>query len=212
MNKSEDKTMGFYNKYILPKIINAGCGTKPIRKQREKVLPLCKGIVLEIGCGSGLNFSFYEENNIDKLYALEPDKEMLRQAESVVKEVNFPITFLETGAEKIPLEDDSIDTALLTYTLCTIPDPLAALLEIRRVLKKGGKLVFCEHGMAPENNVKKMQNFINSFWPIFVGGCNLNRDIPSLIKDAGFLVDNLETMYLPKTPKWFGYNYWGSAS
>ena len=204
--------MGFYNKYILPKIINAGCGTKPIRKQREKVLPLCKGIVLEIGCGSGLNFSFYEENNIDKLYALEPDKEMLRQALSVVKEVNFPITFLETGAEKIPLEDDSIDTALLTYTLCTIPDPLAALLEIRRVLKKGGKLVFCEHGMAPENNVKKMQNFINSFWPIFVGGCNLNRDIPSLIKDAGFLVDNLETMYLPKTPKWFGYNYWGSAS
>ena len=204
--------MGFYNKYILPKIINAGCGTKPIRKQREKVLPLCKGIVLEIGCGSGLNFSFYEENNLDKLYALEPDKEMLRQAESVVKEVNFPITFLETGAEKIPLEDDSIDTALLTYTLCTIPDPLAALLEIRRVLKKGGKLVFCEHGMAPENNVKKMQNFINSFWPIFVGGCNLNRDIPSLIKDAGFLVDNLETMYLPKTPKWFGYNYWGSAS
>ena len=204
--------MGFYNKYILPKIINAGCGTKPIRKQREKVLPLCKGIVLEIGCGSGLNFSFYEENNIDKLYALEPDKEMLRQAESVVKEVNFPITFLETGAEKIPLEDDSIDTALLTYTLCTIPDPLAALLEIRRVLKKGGKLVFCEHGMAPENNLKKMQNFINSFLPIFVGGCNLNRDIPSLIKDAGFLVDNLETMYLPKTPKWFGYNYWGSAS
>ena len=204
--------MGFYNKYILPKIINAGCGTKPIRKQREKVLPLCKGIVLEIGCGSGLNFSFYEENNIDKLYALEPDKEMLRQAKSVVKEVNFPITFLETGAEKIPLEDDSIDTALLTYTLCTIPDPLAALLEIRRVLKKGGKLVFCEHGMAHENNVKKMQNFINSFWPIFVGGCNLNRDIPSLIKDAGFLVDNLETMYLPKTPKWFGYNYWGSAS
>ena len=137
---------------------------------------------------------------------------MLRQAESVVKEVNFPITFLETGAEKIPLEDDSIDTALLTYTLCTIPDPLAALLEIRRVLKKGGKLVFCEHGMAPENNVKKMQNFINSFWPIFVGGCNLNRDIPSLLNDAGFLVDNLETMYLPKTPKWFGYNYWGSAS
>jgi len=204
--------MGFYNKYILPKIINAGCGTKPIRKQREKVLPLCKGIVLEIGCGSGLNFSFYEENNIHKLYALEPNKEMLRQAESVVKEVSFPITFLETGAEKIPLEDDSIDTALLTYTLCTIPDPLAALLEIRRVLKKGGKLVFCEHGMAPENNVKKMQNFINSFWPIFVGGCNLNRDIPSLIKDAGFLVDNLETMYLPKTPKWFGYNYWGSAS
>ena len=203
--------MGFYNKYILPKIINAGCGTKPIRKQREKVLPLCKGIVLEIGCGSGLNFSFYEENNIDKLYALEPDKEMLRQAESVVKEVNFPITFLETGAEKIPLEDDSIDTALLTYTLCTIPDPLAALLEIRRVLKKGGKLVFCEHGMAPENNVKKMQNFINSFF-LFVGGCNLNRDIPSLIKEAGFLVDNLETMYLPKTPKWFGYNYWGSAS
>ena len=160
--------MGFYNKYILPKIINAGCGTKPIRKQREKVLPLCKGIVLEIGCGSGLNFSFYEENNIDKLYALEPDKEMLRQAESVVKEVNFPITFLETGAEKIPLEDDSIDTALLTYTLCTIPDPLAALLEIRRVLKKGGKLVFCEHGMAPENNVKKCKTLLILFFFLLV--------------------------------------------
>ena len=168
--------------------------------------------MLEIGCGSGLNFAFYDENKVDKLYALEPDQEMLRQAGLLVKDVNFPITFLETGAEKIPLADGSVDTALLTYTLCTIPDPLAALREIRRVLKKGGTLVFCEHGMAPENNVRKMQNFINSFWPIFVGGCNLNRDIPNLLKETGFSVDNLETMYLPKTPKWFGYNFWGTAS
>ena len=137
---------------------------------------------------------------------------MLRQAGLLVTDVNFPITFLETGAEKIPLENGSVDTALLTYTLCSIPDPLAALLEIRRVLKEGGTLVFCEHGMAPENNVKKMQNFINFFWPIFQGGCNLNRDIPTLLKETGFSVDNLETMYLPKTPKWFGYNYWGTAS
>ena len=204
--------MGLYNKYVLPKMINAGCGTKPIKKQREKVLPLCNGIVLEIGCGSGLNFAFYDENKVEKLYALEPDKEMLRQAGLLVKDVNFPITFLETGAEKIPLENGSVDTALLTYTLCSIPDPLAALREIRRVLKEGGTLVFCEHGMAPENNVKKMQNFINFFWPIFQGGCNLNRDIPNLLKETGFSVDNLETMYLPKAPKWLGYNYWGTAS
>ena len=193
-------------------MINAACGTKPIKKQREKVLPLCNGTVLEIGCGSGLNFAFYDENKVDKLYALEPDEEMLRQAGLLVKDVNFPITFLETGAEKIPLADDSVDTALLTYTLCTILYSFAVLREIRKVLKKGGTLVFCEHGMAPENSVKKIQNFINSFWPIFVGGCNLNRDIPNLLKETGVSVDNLATMYLPKTPKWFVYNYWGTAS
>ena len=204
--------MRLYNKYVLPRMINAACGTKPIKKQREKVLPLCNGTVLEIGCGSGLNFAFYDENKVDKLYALEPDEEMLRQAGLLVKDVNFPITFLETGAEKIPLADDSVDTALLTYTLCTILYSFAVLREIRKVLKKGGTLVFCEHGMAPENSVKKIQNFINSFWPIFVGGCNLNRDIPNLLKETGFSVDNLETMYLPKTPKWFVYNYWGTAS
>ncbi len=161
--------MKLYNKYILPKIINAGCGTKPIKKQREKVLPLCNGTVLEIGCGSGLNFAFYDENKVDKLYALEPDEEMLRQAGLLVKDVNFPITFLETGAEKIPLADGSVDTALLTYTLCTIPDPLAALLEIRRVLKKGGTLVFCEHGMAPENNVRKNAKLYQLFLANFCG-------------------------------------------
>ena len=203
--------MSFYNKYILPKVLNCACASKPINYQRDKIVPLAEGVVLDIGIGSGLNIPFYNKTKIKQLYGLDPSKELLDIAKSVAKKENLEIEFLECGAESIPLPDKSIDTVLVTYTLCTIPDVALSNSEIIRVLKDDGKLLFCEHGLAPDKNIAKWQKRINPLWSKIAGGCNLNRDIPNLISSSGFKISNMEEMYLPSTPKFAGYNYWGVA-
>ena len=203
--------MSLYSKYILPKVLDFCCATKPIRKQREKVVPLCKGIVLEIGSGSGLNFPYYKTNKVKKIFALEPDKEMIELARQETKKSSIEITFLQEYAERISLKDNSVDTILLTYSLCTIPDPISALKEMKRVLRSNGCLVYCEHGMAPESSIRKWQNRLNPINSYFSGGCNLNRNITRLITESGFKIQKSETMYLPGTTKLVGYNYWGTA-
>jgi len=203
--------LGFYDKYILPKFLNCACGTKPINYQREKIVPLAKGIVLDIGIGSGLNIPFYNKSNIDRLYGLDPSEELLKIAKPIAKKNELEIEFLQCGAEAIPLPDQSIDTVLITYTMCTIPDIKLSNSEIMRVLKPEGQLLFCEHGLAPDKNIAKWQRRINPIWSKIAGGCNLNRDIPKLITSSGFKISNMEEMYLPSTPKFAGYNYWGVA-
>ena len=203
--------MGFYDKYILPRFLNCACGTKPINYQRDKIVPLAKGIVLDIGIGSGLNIPFYNKSNIYHLYGLDPSEELLKIAKSVAKKNELKVEFLQCGAEAIPLPDKSIDTVLITYTMCTIPDIQLSNSEIMRVLKPEGQLLFCEHGLAPDKNIAKWQRRINPIWSKIAGGCNLNRDIPKLITSSGFKILNMEEMYLPSTPKFAGYNYWGVA-
>jgi ubiquinone/menaquinone biosynthesis C-methylase UbiE len=203
--------LSFYNKYILPKVLNCACASKPINYQRDKIVPLAEGVVLDIGIGSGLNIPFYNKTKIKQLYGLDPSKELLDIAKSVAKKENLEIEFLECGAESIPLPDKSIDTVLITYTMCTIPDVALSNSEIIRVLKDDGKLLFCEHGLAPDKNIVKWQKRINPLWSKIAGGCNLNRDIPNLISSSGFKISNMEEMYLPSTPKFAGYNYWGVA-
>ena len=203
--------MGFYDKYILPKFLNCACGTKPINYQRNKIVPLSKGIVLDIGIGSGLNIPFYNKSNIDHLYGLDPSVELLKIAKPLAKKNELEIEFLQCGAEAIPLPDQSIDTVLITYTMCTIPDIKLSNSEIMRVLKSEGQLLFCEHGLAPDKNIANWQRRINPIWSKIAGGCNLNRDIPKLITSSGFKISNMEEMYLPSTPKFAGYNYWGVA-
>ena len=203
--------MGFYNKYILPKFLNCACGTKPINFQRDKIVPLAKGIVLDVGIGSGLNIPFYNKSKIGHLYGLDPSDELLKIAKSIAEKHELEIEFLECGAEAIPLPDNSIDTVLITYTMCTIPDVELSNLEIMRVLKPEGQLLFCEHGLAPDKNIVKWQRRINPIWNKIAGGCNLNRDIPKLITSSGFKILDMEEMYLPSTPKFAGYNYWGVA-
>ena len=203
--------LGFYDKYILPKFLNCACGSKPINYQRDKIVPLAKGVVLDIGIGSGLNIPFYNKSNIDCLYGLDPSEELLKIAKSVAKKNELKVEFLECSAEAIPLPDQSIDTVLVTYTMCTIPDIKLSNSEIMRVLKPEGRLLFCEHGLAPDKNIAKWQNRINPIWSKIAGGCNLNRDIPKLITSSGFKISNMEEMYLPSTPKFAGYNYWGVA-
>jgi len=203
--------LGFYNKYILPKFLNCACGTKPINFQRDKIVPLAKGIVLDVGIGSGLNIPFYNKSKIGHLYGLDPSDELLKIAKSIAEKHELEIEFLECGAEAIPLPDNSIDTVLITYTMCTIPDVELSNLEIMRVLKPEGQLLFCEHGLAPDKNIVKWQRRINPIWNKIAGGCNLNRDIPKLITSSGFKILDMEEMYLPSTPKFAGYNYWGVA-
>ena len=201
----------FYEKNILPPILNCCCSSKPISYQRKKIIPEAKGAILEIGIGSGLNIPFYDKNKISSLIAIDPSEDLHRMAINKAKNNNIDIQFNTGVAEDLGLADSSIDTVVITYTLCTINDPQIALAEIKRVLKDDGKILFSEHGIAPDTKVADWQNKINPLWSKLFGGCNLNRDIPSLLKDAGFDV-SFEQMYLPKTPKFIGFNSWGNAT
>jgi len=203
--------MSLYDKYVLPKFLNCACGSNPVSRQRQKVVPLVEGKVLEVGVGSGLNLPFYDKSKIDELWGLDPSEELSDMARKVADSENIEVNFISSGAEEIPLPDKYFDSVLITYTMCTIPEVARANKEIKRVLKRGGKLIFCEHGEAPDENIRKWQKRINPFWGKLAGGCNINRKIPSLIQNAGFEIVELEEMYLPKTPKIAGYNYWGYA-
>ncbi len=203
--------MGFYDRYILPPLINLACGAEPIRKQREKIVPQAEGVVLELGFGAGLNLPHYDRSKVTKLFALEPALGMLARARKVAAGADLPVEILAETAEALSLPAASVDTVLVTYSLCTIPDAVAALDGARRALRPGGRLLFCEHGRAPDEAVRRTQVRIEPIWRIIGGGCHVSRDIPALIAQSGFAIETLETMYLPKTPAWSGFNYWGSA-
>ena len=175
-------------------------------------MPFAKGNILEVGIGSGLNIPFYEAEGINKIWGIDPSEELIAMAKKQVKDDTPDIEFIISKAEEIDFDDAFFDTILMTYTMCTITNLSEAFTEIRRVIKPSGKLIFCEHGMAPDENVVKWQNRINTFWPKISGGCNINKEISRIIESSGFSIANLDNMYLPKTPKVLGYNYWGSAT
>ena len=203
--------MSLYEKYVLPKFLNCACGSKPVSYQRKKVVPHAEGKVLEIGIGSGLNLPFYDKSKIEEIWGIDPSEELNAMAKKVAIEECMNVNFITSSAEDIPFPNDYFDTVLITYTMCTIPSVLQANKEIKRVLKSSGKMIFCEHGVAPDENIKKWQKRLNSIWGKIAGGCNINRNIPMLIKDSGFKIEEMDEMYLPKTPKIAGYNYWGYA-
>ena len=202
--------MSFYEDRVLPHLINIACSSKPNRKQRDKIVPLATGEVLEIGFGSGLNLPFYDAQKVAKIWALEPSEGMRRKAQPMVEASEVDVEFIDLPAEAIPLEAGSVDTVVVTYSLCTIPDALAALEGMRQVLKPGGNLLFCEHGIAPDENVRRWQRRANPVWGRFSGGCNIDRDIPSLLQSSGFELVVDERMYIPGI-RILSYNYWGIA-
>jgi ubiquinone/menaquinone biosynthesis C-methylase UbiE len=204
--------MGFYDRHILPILLNGAMSAKPISYQRRKVVPRAEGRVLEIGFGAGHNLPYYDASKVMKVWALEPSREMRARAAERLKLSPLDIEFLDLPGEEIPLDDASADTVLVTYTLCTIPDVMRALSGMRRVMKPGGKMIFCEHGEAPDESVRRWQRRITPIWKRIGGGCHVGRAIPKLIRDAGFAITDMETMYLPGTPRFAGFNYWGSAT
>lgn len=202
--------MSLYARYLLPKLTHYACGQKPATKQRQKIIPLAQGCVLEIGVGSGLNIPHYDAARVDHLWALDPSREMWAIARKNADSKHLDAEFIEAGAENIPLDDNCADTAVITYTLCTIPEPERALDEIRRVLKPGGVLIYCEHGEAPDESVRRWQARLEPAWKLFGGGCHLGRPIPAILESAGFRSDDMQTMYIPGW-KPACFNYWGTA-
>ena len=202
--------MAFYEDRVLPHLIDLACSTKPARKQREKIVHLAEGDVLEIGFGSGLNLPYFDRSKVRKIFGLEPSEGMRRKAQPNVDASGLDVEFIDLPGEEIPLESKSVDTVLITFTLCSIDAAEAALEGMRRVLKPGGSLLFCEHGAAPDAGVRRWQNRLNPAWKRVSGGCNMNRDIPGLIEGSGFRITTDERMYIPG-PKMLSYNYWGTA-
>ena len=203
--------MGIYQKYILPRLIHFSCSQGPTMRQREKVVPLASGRVLEVGIGSGLNLPFYDRSKVTRLWGLEPAAEMREMTRRAASDIDLDVELIDLPGEEIPLESDEVDTVVVTYTLCTIPDTRQALNQVARVLRPGGTLIFCEHGTAPDAGVRRWQNRMNPVWNRIGGGCHLNRDIPGLIEQGGFRIVSMDSMDLPGwRPATF--NYWGVAT
>jgi ubiquinone/menaquinone biosynthesis C-methylase UbiE len=201
--------MGFYRNVILPGLTDFAMRNAELRPFRERVIGAAEGRVLEIGAGSGLNLKFYGPGAREVL-ALEPDPKFMAMARQHARKATRPVSFLEASVEEIPLDDQSVDTVITTWTLCTIPDAGHALREMRRVLKPVGRLLFVEHGLAPESVVQKWQDRLTPMWKRISGGCHLNRPISALIERGGFRIDRLDTGYI-RGPKPMTFMYEGTA-
>ena len=201
----------FYETNVVPKLLTVLCNTKPNHYQRQKIVPLATGDVVEIGVGPGLNLQYYNTTNVNRVIGIDPSDELNKIAKKNANKVNLDIEFNLSSAESIDLPTSSVDSVVCTFSLCSIPDPKKALNEIYRILKPGGKYFFCEHGISPDFFTKVFQNVTNIFYPKLSGGCHANRDIPKLITDSGLKIDEKDTMYLPGSVKFLGFNYWGVA-
>ncbi len=202
--------MGLYATYVFPRILDWVMRQEPIRRQREKVVPRAQGHVLEVGVGSGLNLAHYDRGKVLKLYGLDPSLGLQRIARERAATAGLTVELLPVSGEEIPLADASVDSVVITYTMCSIPDVARALREMHRVLRPGGELLFSEHGRAPDAGVVRWQDRLNPLWRRLSGGCNLNRAIPELLDAAGFALPEVSQMYLPG-PRPMTYTYWGAA-
>ena len=201
----------FYESKVLPKLLTVLCNTKPNHYQRKKVVPLAIGDVVEIGVGPGLNLQYYNLDTVNKVIGIDPSDELNKIAKKNANKVNLDIEFNLSSAESIDLPTSSVDSVVCTFSLCSIPNPQKALKEIYRILKPGGKYYFCEHGLSPDLSTRVFQNVTDIFYPKLSGGCHANRDILKLISESGLKILEKDTMYLPGSVKFLGFNYWGVA-
>jgi SAM-dependent methyltransferase len=201
--------MGFYSDIVLPRLCDFAMRNRQLVPFRERVIGAAEGRVLEIGVGSGLNLPFYR-SPVREVLALEPAPRLVAMARRASRAASIPVNFLEASAEAIPLDAHSVDSIVTTWTMCSIPHATTALVETRRVLRPGGRLLFVEHGLAPDASVRRWQDRLTPVWRCISGGCHLNRPIRAMIEGAGFRIDRIETGYLPG-PKPMTFMYEGSA-
>lgn len=199
----------WYDRHVLPYLIDMACGIRPVARQREKVVPLAQGRVLEVGIGTGLNIPFYDKSRVTRVTGVDPALRMHSLAQKRIAQAGLDVDLIGLSAERLPVDDASFDTVVCTYTLCSIPDPAAALYEVRRVLKPGGQFLFCEHGRSPDPATARWQQRIEPLWMPLAGGCHLTRDVPALLLDAG-LNATVEQDYIGG-PHVLTYHYWGQA-
>lgn len=187
--------MSFYDHWILPRLTHLVMRSPRLAEYRARAVAHARGDVLEIGMGSGLNLPFFRDD-VRRIVGVEPSLPLARLAELRARELSVPVDVLLATAEDLPLADASVDTAVTTWSLCTIPEPVRALREVRRVLRPGGQLVFVEHGRSPEEGVARWQDRLTPLWRRCAGGCHLNRPIDALIREAGFVIPDLQTGYM----------------
>jgi ubiquinone/menaquinone biosynthesis C-methylase UbiE len=204
--------MRFYNEHIYPWLVSTLGDPEPIRQVRQRIIPLAQGTVLEIGVGPGVNFPLYDPKKVSKVYALEPNRGMVRLAEQQRRQTQLNIEFIDLPGERIPLEDASVDTVVSTFTLCTIPGVVDAVHGIGRVLKPNGKFIFFEHGLAPDPRTQRWQRWSEPIPHWLFEGCHVTRDIPSLIRRGSFQIEQMEQAYLSPFPKSWTYCSWGIAT
>lgn len=202
--------MGLYKNWVLPRLLDLGMRNQVLDSYRRTVINSAHGLVLEVGVGSGLNLSLYGPA-VGRVVGLDPSPELLRIARRRAAEAFVPVSLVRASAEDIPFADAAFDVIVTTWTLCSIPNPIVALFEMRRVLKPGGRLVFVEHGLSQEIRIARWQHRLTPYWKRIAGGCHLDREMNSLIRAAGFRIDTVETGYM-KGPKPWTFMYQGSAT
>jgi len=201
-----------YERHVLPWVLDLACGLTPISRQRAQVVPKAQGRVLEVGIGTGLNLAHYDVLRVESLTGVDPALQMHRLARRRAERAGLAVDLIGLSAEeRLPVDDQSFDTVVMTYTLCSIPDAAAALREIRRVLAPGGRLLFCEHGRAPDASVRRWQDRLQPWWGPIAGGCQIGRDIPALLRAGGFEMPGMHAEYVRGGPRPLAYHYWGEA-
>jgi ubiquinone/menaquinone biosynthesis C-methylase UbiE len=202
--------MGFYDNWVLPRILNTMMGMPYVTAERKKALAGVTGDVLEVGFGSGHNLPCYPPS-VQRVVAVDPSTQSAKLARKRIAASRFAVEYRPLEGEKIEAPDASFDSVVSTFTLCTIPDPGAALAQMRRVLKPGGRFFFVEHGRSPELKVQRWQDRLNPCQRFAFGGCNMNRDIERLVRDAGFDFDEIDKYYMDGQPKLFAFMTRGVA-
>lgn len=206
-----DQGPGWYDRHVMPRLVAGLCSMPAVRRHRRRILPEAHGRVLEVGIGPGHNLALYDARKVERVFGVDPVAEMTARAAPAIAACGIPVEMIAAGAEAIPLEKGSADCAVLTYTACTLPDVPTALAEIRRVLKPGGTVLFCEHGAACDAAVCRWQDRLDPWWAKLAGGCHLNRNIDQELTTAGFVVEMIYEGYTPWTPKPVGYTRVGRA-
>jgi SAM-dependent methyltransferase len=200
----------WYDRHVLPYLIDFACGLPAVAAQRRKVIPQAAGRVLEIGIGTGLNLRFYDPRKLETLVGIDPAREMHPLATRRSLQAGVPVDLRAATAERLPFDAASFDCVVCTFTLCSVSDPAATLAEMRRVLRPGGQLLFAEHGLAPDASVARWQHRLDPYWSRIAGGCHLTREVPLLLHDAGFRAD-VESGYFSR-PRFLSYGFWGRAA
>ena len=203
---------GWWDRHVMPRLIGCACTQPAVMRDRAKVVPRASGDILELGCGGGTNLQFYDWSRVNSLSGVDPSPELLGRAQDALLRSGRSANFANGIAEALPFENSSFDSVVTTFTLCSVQDPTAALSEVRRVLRPGGRLIFLEHGKAPDPAAANWQNRIEPVWKHIAGGCHLTRPVTGAISDAGFVCDAPQGHYMKRTPKWLGWVEWGEAT
>ncbi|WP_298466721.1 class I SAM-dependent methyltransferase [uncultured Erythrobacter sp.] len=201
----------WYDAHLMPRLVTCACSQGQVLKRRSQLIPLAKGDVFELGCGGGINQQFYDASAITSYAGIDPHEGLLEGTKAAAKAKGWPADIREGVGEEIPFPDRFFDTVVCTFTLCSVEDPAKVLSEMRRILRPGGQALFLEHGRAPDANIARWQDRIEPYWKPIAGGCHLTRPIGSAFRGAGFEVEPLGQGYLPKAPKFAGWNEWGVA-